>query len=234
MFSSKNSKTAPSVMRVKEHRPWLCPLLFASTMIVIGVIFIYVIFIGGYESFIEKQQQADIKSILQQNASFAKQNAELRSQLAMVVRTTQESQNTYIKVLQSLSNSTEEISFYKRMLVASPAQKSNKLLVSKFSLSYDNKKKQYLYEMILTKWIAKIATGIMEINIEGEINGSRTNETIKHMKYNFMSFNRINSNFQLPEGFTPHYFIVRLTPQEQPTKEIRFKWAELLQLKEQQ
>jgi Tfp pilus assembly protein PilE len=232
MFSSKNSKTAPSVMRVKEHRPWLCPLLFVSTMIVIGIILLYVIFIGGYESFIQQQQQADMESVLQQNASFAKQNAELRSQLAMVIRTTQQSQKTYTQVLQSLSDLTEEINFYKRILQTSPAKKPSKLLVSKFSLSYDNNKKQYLYQIILTRWIAKAATGIMEINIEGEINGSRTNHTIEHIKYNFMFFKRINSNFQLPEGFTPHYLIVRFTSQEQQANEIRFKWADL-QLKEQ-
>ena len=228
MFSSKNSKTAPSVMRVKEHRPWLCPLLFVSTMILIGVILLYSLFIGGYESFIEQQQQADMESILQQNASFAKQNAELRSQLAMVVRTTQQSQNTYTQVLQSLSDLTEEVNFYKRILQTSPAKKPNKLLVSKFSLSYDNNKKQYLYQIILTRWIAKTATGIMEINIEGD----HTNEIVEHKNYNFMFFKRINGNFQLPEGFTPHYLIVRFRSQEQQANEIRFKWADL-QLKEQ-
>jgi Tfp pilus assembly protein PilE len=232
MFSSKNSKIAPSVMRVKEHHPWLCPLLFLLTMILIGVILLYAIFIGGYESFIQRQQQADMESILQQNASFAKQNAELRSQLAMVVRTTQQSQNTYTQVLQSLSDLTEEINFYKRILQTSPTKKTNKLLVSKFSLSYDNNKKQYLYQIILTRWTAKAATGIMEINIEGEINGSLTNHTIEHIKYNFMFFKRINSHFQLPEGFIPHYLIVRFASQEQQANEIRFKWADL-QLKEQ-
>ena len=232
MFSSKNSKTAPSVMRVKEHRPWLCPFLFVSTMIVIGVLLLYIIFIGGYESFIQQQQQADMKSILQQNTSFAKQNAELRSQLTMMVRTTQATQNIYTQVLQDLSDLREEINFYKRILQTSTAKKPNKLLVSKFSLSYDNNKKQYLYQIILTRWIAKAATGIMEINIEGEVNGSRTNHTIEYIKYNFMFFKKINSNFQLPEGLTPHYLIVRFTSQEQQANEIRFKWADL-QLKEQ-
>ncbi len=228
MFSSKNSKTAPSVMRVKEHRPWLCPLLFVSTMMLIGVILLYTIFIGGYENFIEQQQQADMESILQQNASFAKQNVELRSQLAMVVRTTQQSQKTYSQVLQSLSDLTEELNFYKRILQTSPAKKPNKLLVSKFSLSYDKNKKQYLYQIILTRWIAKAATGIMEINIEGD----RTNKTIEHKNYNFMFFKKINGNFQLPEGFTPNYLIVRFRSEEQQANEIRFKWADL-QLKEQ-
>lgn len=228
MFSSKKSKTAPSVMRVKEHRPWLCPFLFVSTMIVIGAIFLYSIFIGGYESFIRKEEQADMESILQQNASFAKQNAELRSQLAMVVRTTQQSQKTYTQVLQSLSDLTEEINFYKSILQTPTAKKPNKLLVSKFSLSYDNNKKQYLYQIILTRWIAKAATGIMEINIEGD----RINKTIEHKSYNFMFFKKIKGNFQLPEGFTPHYLIVRFTSQEQQANEIRFKWADL-QLKEQ-
>jgi hypothetical protein len=239
MFSSKKSKITPTVMRVKEHNPWLCPLLFISA--ILGVIILYFTLIDGKGSFIEQEQQADMQSILQQNASFAKQNAELRSQLAMMVRSTQESQNTYTQVLQSLTDLTEEITFYKSILLSSSTQKSANLVLSKLSFSYDKHNKEYNYELILTRQIATTNIGTMEINIEGDMNGDRTslnmqqltNNTIEHIKYNFMFFKKISSFLQLPEEFTPHYLIVRLTPQEQQANEIRFKWAEL-QLKEQQ
>ncbi|HDN26061.1 MAG TPA: hypothetical protein ENG03_02995 [Thioploca sp.] len=258
--SPAKPKAAPSVMKVRQHRPWICPLAIVLTAVASTVIgrFLYYhgtqAIIHNTQTVIKYHQQEleeshqQLKSTQQENVRVLAQNKELRAKLAMMVRTTQEGQETYANVLNTLSqlqkessDLTEELSFYKRLLTSSKPSKSSmsEVVMTHFTLGFDEKSGRYPLKMILTQWTkeATVAQGIIQIHVLGQSNGknkrltmkSITKKSIEVLKYEVHYFQRIEDELQLPKEFIPEHMIIRLLPKGQKkANEIKLKWKELL------
>lgn len=255
------SKPTPSIITIKTHRPWLCPVLLTLSVIVIGVggLFLHnnsVQTIGqNHQTVIEEhwveqeKTRQQLEKSLQNNASLATLNDELRTKLSMIVHTTQAGQETYSKVLQSLSqlqkenrDLKEELSFYQHLLNFLQSSKSSmpKRVIPNIILGgIDDKNGHYPYKLVLTQWTkeAKVQQGRVQIDLLGKLNKQTkrltmkqiTADSIKALRYKFTYFQRIEGHLQLPKEFIPLSLIVRLFSKGQKKAfEIRFKWKDLL------
>ena len=81
-------KPVPTVMAVKQHRPWLCPsLLFTSIMmIIVGGLYLWNISVQS----LRQEQQNCIEQYLQNNDSLPNNDQELQAKLEEVVSTAEE------------------------------------------------------------------------------------------------------------------------------------------------
>jgi regulator of replication initiation timing len=251
-------KPAPSIVTVKPHRPWLCPLLVVLTIVGLGVIG-WFFYHHGTQAIVHNTQaiikystqeveesHLELKKHQQENAHLKVQNEQLRTKLAMMVHTTQKGQETYTQVLQTLNqlqkesrDLEEEVNFYQRLLSLAP-QKSSKPeeVVIYFTLKFDDESGHYPYKLILTQWAkeAKVAQGTAQIQVLGQSHGKRlfiesiTENSSDTLKYSVHYFQRIEGEIQLPKEFIPEQLLIRLMPkgQKKPLNEIRFFWEELL------
>ena len=258
------TKPGPGVMVIREHRPWKCLVLVGLTVVVMGMIGLF-LYLNRWPAPTEPSQpilfnakepepteiQQQLNAFQQKNASLTAQNQELRNKLALVMRTTQVNQETYAQVLQTLEQSQhemlelkEELVFYNRLLSSkSPSKSAAKVTVTHFTVNYDKTQKYYTYKLVLTQWAkeAKVATGVIQIHIQGQENGQTkrlamkpksitANSTTDSLTYKLSYFQRIKGYFPLPRGFVPEQVIIRLLPKGQTqANETRFKWEELQQ-----
>jgi len=250
-------KPVPGVMTIRQHRPW-CPFLAILTIVIIGAGGWFYMqtslpALGQSQTFTEPVQPGDshqqLKKTLQKNRSLMAQNKELRTKMVMVVRAMQESQDTYANVLLSLEqlqeenlNLIEELTFYKRLLISPKNPSTEKVVVTNLTLNYDRESGNYLYQLVLTQWTkdAKVAQGVIQIYLQGQINGntkrlglkSVTENSTHALEYKFNFFQRLEGELKLPAGFIPDIIIVNLLPKgEQKFYENRFEWKELQQNK---
>jgi len=245
-------KPVPSVMTVKQHRPWLCPLSVLLSIVIMGIsVWFYVqtnLQTLGQPS-IEPIQAKDghLTKTLQKNASLVAQNQELRTKLAILVHTVQEGQDTYADVLLSLAqlqeenlNLIEEITFYKRLLASPKITELPKVNLTNIAVEYVKEKQHYFYQLVLTQWTknAKVAQGTVQIHLIGQLNGkikhlkmqAITPNSIEALEYKFTYFQRIEDELKLPEGFIPKDIVISLFAKGQSKpNENRFKWEELQQ-----
>jgi regulator of replication initiation timing len=252
------AKPTPSIITVKAHRPWLCPVLLVFCVLVIGVggLFLHnqsVQAIGQNhhavieEHWLEQEKiRQQLEKALQNNASLATQNQELRTKLSMIVRTTQAGQETYSKVLQSLTqlqkenrDVKEELSFYQHLLKVFQSSNSSmpEGVIVNVMLGIDEKNRHYPYKMVLTQWTASLVEGRVQIDVLGKLNNRTKRLTMKKITPNSISalpyklsyFQRFEGDLQLPQQFIPLSLIVRLFSKGQKkAKEIKFKWKDLL------
>jgi regulator of replication initiation timing len=261
--SPPKPKPGPSIITVRQHHPWLCPIVVVLSVVVVTTIGLFL-----YQKHIKAVQQSrqalielklqeqhfnrqQLKNIIQKNANLITQNQELRDKLTTIVQTTQESQNTYTQVLQSLTqlqvenrDLKEELIFYKHLLTSTISSKSStQVEVTHFTLNYDNENQFYPYKLVLTQWTkeAQLAEGLVQIRLLGKENGktkllnmeSITDNHIEALEYQLTYFQRISDYLQLPKGFIPESLIIRILPKDQKNmNEIHFRWEEL-QPKEQ-
>jgi len=256
-------KPTPSIITLKPHRPWLCPVLLILSVIVIGVggLFLHkksVQAIGqNHQTVIEEhwveqeKTHQQLENTRKKNASLATQNDELHaefSKLSMIVRSTKEGQETYKKVLQSLSqlqkenrDLKEELSFYQHLLKFFQSSKSKmpKGVIANVMLGIDDKSGRYPYKLVLTQWTkeAKVEQGTVQIDLRGKLNNQTkrlkmkqiTPDSINRLTYKLTYFQRLEGDLQLPKDFIPLSLIVRLFSKGQKKAfEIRFKWKDLL------
>ncbi|HIE01019.1 MAG TPA: hypothetical protein EYP59_12155 [Thiotrichaceae bacterium] len=256
-------KPTPSIITIKAHRPWLCPVLFVLIVVVIGVggLFLHnqsVQAIGQNnktvieEYWVEQEKtRQQLEQTRKNNARLETQNHELHaefSKLSLIVRTTQAEQETYSKVLQSLSqlqkenrDLKEELSFYQHLLNRSQSSKSSMPngVIANVILGIDDKGGQYPYKLVLTQWTKEptVLEGTVQIDLLGKLNNQTkrltmkqiTPDSINRLTYKLTYFQRIEGDLQLPKEFIPLSLIVRLFSKGQKkANEIRFKWKDLL------
>lgn len=133
------SKPGPSVLVVKPHHRWHCRIMVGLVLIIVTGLGIFLCqsslqILGNQQQVLVKKNileqesyHQQIKELQLQNKSLFLQNQELRKKLTDVVRTTQRSQTSYAKTLDSLEQALEEnreikeeLSYYKKLLKAHP------------------------------------------------------------------------------------------------------------------
>ena len=243
--SPPKPKPVPSIITVRQHHPWLCPIIIALSVVVVVTIgiLLYQKHVKAArqsrQALIERQLQEQhfnrqqFESLVQKNAHLITQNQELRNKLTAIVQTTQESQNTYTEVLQSMTqlqvenrDLKEELMFYKQLLTSTISPKSpTQVEVTHLTLNYDNENKSYPYKLVLTQWTkeAQLAEGLVQIRLLGKENGktkllnmeSITDNHIEALEYQLAYFQRISDYLQLPKEFIPEFLIIRILPKDQ-------------------
>jgi len=243
--SPPKKKPGPSIITVRQHHSWLCPVIVVLSVLV--VITFGLLLYQKHVKAVQQSRQAlielklqeqqtnhqQLESIVQKNANVMAQNKELRDKLTTMVQTTQESQKTYTEVLQSLTqlqvenrDLKEEFIFYKQLLTSTISpQSSTQVEVTRFTLNYDNENNHYLYKLILTQWTkeAQVAEGIVQIHLLGKEKGktkrlnmeSITDNHIEALKYQLTYFQRLSGYLQLPKEFIPESLIIRILPKDQ-------------------
>lgn len=249
-------KPGPSVLKIKQHRPWLCPLFIVIAIVLVGW--------GGLSLCQRSTQSLDqnLRTLLtqrlqelqevyqvnahleKQNQSLEAQNKEFQNKITSVVQNVQVDQETYAKVLQSLSqlqgeqqNLVEELTFYKKLLI-SPNTTNKNVVVNRLILSYDKTQQKYFYKLTLTcsALEAVINEGNIQIDVIGKIDTKKKRLSMKQLTENSMSsqpyeilyFQRLDGYLKLPKEFSPENVVVRILPQgQQKANEVTFKWTEL-------
>ncbi len=241
----------PTVMKIRSHHPLWCTFIAVlTTIIFIGISGGWFFFVGLVEI---PALQSKENPLQLENTRLMVQNQELRQKLAIMVRTAQNDQETYTQVLQTLDhlqaekyNLTEELTFYQRLLTSPEPLKSSthKVVVTNFSIDYDEKTGDYPYKLVLTQWAknAKVKIGLVQIHLVGQVADktkhltmkSLTQNAIEAITYKVHYFQRIENSLQIPKAFIPNHLIIRILPENRKmtVEEIRFKWKEL-QRKEQ-
>lgn len=223
-------KRVPTVMAVKQHQPWLCPILLFITIVTVVVGGLY-LWNSSVQS-LRQDRQNFIEQYLQdapaQSVNLEVQ--ELQSKLETVVSTAEDLAQSLSNLQEQRLDITEELNFYKQLTTIS--KPSKKVAISSFSLHKNAE--HYLYKLVLTQQNAKIATGAVQINLIGKSNGKTkflnmtaiTEDSMPAIDYKINYFQRITGKIRLPNNFAPEQLIIRLTA-ENKAEEISFKWEEL-------
>ena len=151
--STTKPKSGPGVITVKQYRPWLCMVIIVFFVVVAGVVLLLFsennlqalrqnrrVFIEQYLQEQERHQK-EIQTVIEYNNNLIEQNEALQTQLTVVMRTMQTNEETYAKVLQSLSklqddhfDLKEELLFYQQLLIFPNPSRSPTPIVVHFTL----------------------------------------------------------------------------------------------------
>lgn len=253
-------KPGPTVMTVKAHHPWRCLSWLVLVILVIGGggLFLcqYSLQVLGQskQAFIEQQvreqeaQRQQVNLVEQNNASLTVQNKELRQKLATLIHTTQTSQETYVQVLQSLTQAQqdvqdlkEELHYYKTLINSTTSiRASNEVSINSFRINYDETSGYYQYRLVLiqTAKQAKPVQGEWQMEILGQSNNGidqqlNMNQIMLDNRYSqpyqIHRFQKLQGYLKFPTDFKPNQVIIRLIPAQRKTAtEIHFQWTDLL------
>jgi preprotein translocase subunit SecF len=221
----------PSSLEIREHRPWLCPLLLAitiSTMIIMGWFL--------YQNIV--QHSLDITH--QKNVELTLENQKLRKQVAALSLAVQMDQKTSVDVRQILRKLqiqnrelSEELGFYQNLSATADNEQST---VNVKSVKLSQNGQRYTYKIVLTQLAknAKVAKGTVAIEIEGSLNNKTKRLTMKEITsqssaaYELKYFARIEGELELPEAFVPKQVIINIFSEGQrKPKENRFNWKDI-------
>lgn len=242
-------KPGPSVLTIQPHRPWLCPVILVASLSLlawVGMFFCQRSTLSLDESLrtVLNERTEELEASEQNNASLQAQNKELRDKITTLIKTTQKDQETYTKVLQTLSKSQEdqhdiieELNFYKKLLVSSTPS-TGKVRVSSFTVNYDGEHDNYLYKLVLTESSKEpqVIEGSIQLEILGKINGKKNRLSMKQLTadassslpYKVIYFQRLEGSLKIPKNFLPDQVVVRILPQGQTkTEDITFNWTDL-------
>lgn len=243
-------KPGPSVLTIQPHRPWLCPVIMVASLGLlawIGMFFCQRSTLSLDESLrtLLNERTEELEASEQNHASLQAQNKELRDKITTLLKTTQKDQETYTKVLQTLSNLQEdrrdlieELNFYKKLLVSSTTPTTSKVKVSRFTITYDGEHDNYFYKLVLTESAKEpqVTEGSIQIEILGKVNGKKnrlsmkqlTSDASSSLPYKVTYFQRLNGRLNIPKDFLPDQVMVRISPQGQTkTEDITFNWTDL-------
>ncbi len=223
----------PSSLEIREHRPWLCPLLLAVT---IGTMIIMGWFL--YQNIV--QHSLDVTH--QKNVSLTLDNQKLRKQVAALSLSVQMDQKTSVNIRQNLRalqaenrELLEELAFYQDLSTLSD---SDQTVVSVKSVKLVQNGKRYIYKIMLTQLTknAKVTKGTVTIEVNGSLNNKSKRLTMKEItpqsllssSYTFKYFTRVEGELELPEAFIPKQVIVSVLPDGQhKPKENSFNWKDI-------
>ncbi|MDY6993701.1 MAG: DUF6776 family protein [Pseudomonadota bacterium] len=247
--SSSKAKPGPSVLKVKQHHPWLCPLLIASAIGATGWLGIFFCHRNtqslehNWRLMLERNRQ-DLEEIHQDNVSLIAQNNELREKLLTLVETTQNDQDHYAKLLHSLEalenesdNLKKAVEFYHTLLTM-PKADSTQIAIQEFIVHHTEQQHHYRFQLILTQRSKKPETQSGQIQLE--LIGQQANqhkrlamqaitaEHMTHLKYEVDYFQIIKGQLQLPEQFIPERIIVNILPKgSSSARQATFRWQDL-------
>ena len=225
-------KRVPTVMAVKQHRPWLCPLLLFITIIIVIVGGLYLWNVSVQT--LRQDKQSFVEQYLKEHPvqTISLDAQELKSELETVVSTAETMAQSLTQLQEQHLDATEELNFY-RHLVNSPTTKSG-VVVNSFALH--KAAKDYIYKLVLTQQNKKLATGTVQINLVGKVNGkikkfnmvAITEDSIPAINYKINYFQRFTGKISLPKNFIPEHLIIYLVARnKKAAEEINFKWEEL-------
>ncbi|MDM8564926.1 hypothetical protein QUF74_04670 [Candidatus Halobeggiatoa sp. HSG11] len=225
-------KPVPTVMAVKQHRPWLCPTVLFITIItvIVGGLYLWNTSVKS----LRQNKQNFIERYLQENsAPLANlETKELQSKFETVVSTAENLTKSVNDLQEQRLDLTEELNFYKSLVTSK--QVSTEVMVSSFALY--KAAKSYIYKLVLTQNNSKVTIGTIQISLTGKINGkvkqldmaAITKDSISAINYEINYFQRLTGEINLPESFMPEHLIIRLaTENNKIVEKINFKWEEL-------
>ncbi|HHB92575.1 MAG TPA: hypothetical protein ENK59_05110, partial [Thioploca sp.] len=158
-------KPVPTVMAVKRHRPWLCPLLLFITIVtvIVGGLYLWNTSVQA----LRQDKQNFIEQYLKNQPTQPIVSETQKLKLETVISTAEQMAQSLNQLQEQYLDTVEELNFYKH-LVNSPSTKSG-VVVSSFALH--KIAKDYIYKLVLTQQNAKTANGTVQINLVGKLNG---------------------------------------------------------------
>lgn len=223
----------PSSLEIREHRPWVCPLLLAITitaMVVMGW-FLY-----------QNIVQHSLDTTHQKNVSLTIENQKLRKQVSALSFAVQVDQKTSLDIRQALRTLqtqnrelSEELAFYRDLSSVSHESQQD---VSIKSVKLAQNGEKYTYKIVLTQLAknAKVIKGTVTIEVTGSLNNKTKRLTMKEITpqslssspYEFKYFDRVEGELTLPEAFIPKQVIISVLPNGQrKPKENSFNWKDI-------
>ncbi|MDM8568011.1 hypothetical protein QUF50_00560 [Thiotrichales bacterium HSG1] len=228
----RKKKQVPTMMAVKQHRPWLCPTLLFITIItiIVGGLYLW----NTSVKLLRQDKQEFIERYLREHPTplNSSETRELQSKLASVTSNAESLAKFTNKLQEQQLDLVEELNFYKDLVTSN--QTSAKIKIGSFTL-YKNAE-NYIYKLVLTQNNTKTATGTVQINIVGELKGkikqldmaAITKDSIAAINYKIDYFQRFVGHIKLPKAFIPKHLTIRLATENNKTIEnIKFKWEEL-------
>ncbi len=240
------AKPGPTVLTIKPHRPWVCPVLM---VLVVGMVLWGGMLLCQHSTqsldhslrtLLEERSQT-LTVIEQENLGLRTQNQELQEQIETLIKSTQTDQETYAKVLQTLNqlqgeryDLVEELDFYKKLLISTTTG-AGKLVVNGFTVTHQDETDIYPYKLVLSN-VSKepvLYEGNLQLEIHGKINGKKkklsmkevTPDTIGFLSYRVIYFQRLQGTLKLPKDFIPENVVVRLFPQgQEKAEETMVEW----------
>jgi hypothetical protein len=240
------SKPGPTVLTIKPHRPWLCPVLI---VLIVGIVVWGGMLLCQHSTqsldyslrtLLEERSQA-LKLSEQDNLSLQAQNQELQEKINTIIKAAQADQETYAKVLQTLSqlqedkhDLVEELDFYKKLLISTtPA--TEKLVVRGFTFTHQGETELYPYKLVLSGASKEpvLYEGNVQLEIRGKTNGKKNSLSMKEVTpdaresllYRVIYFQRLQGTLKLPKDFVPENVVVRLFPQgQEKAEETTVEW----------
>ncbi|MCK5877065.1 MAG: hypothetical protein KAG43_05480 [Candidatus Marithrix sp.] len=225
-------KPVPTMMAVKQHRPWLCPVLLFVTVVtvIVGGLYLWNTSVKS----LRQERQKFVEQYLQENQapSVTLETNELQDRLTTVASTAKDLTKLVNSLQEQQLDLTEELNFYKNLVISKSI--SSTITVSSFALY--KAAEYYIYKLVLTQNNTKLAVGTVKLSLVGKINNqvkklkmaAITKDSLTAINYNIEYFQRFIGKIKLPKAFIPEHLIIRLEAENNKTiEEINFKWEEL-------
>ena len=181
------------------------------------------------------------KHRLEQAQQLARENTDLRAQVATLERTGQIEKAAYadvddqLKRLQGeLLQLREELAFYRGVVNAT--EPGSGLKAQSLTVQRQGPERVYRYRLVLTQFSknVKVIEGTVDLSLVGEQEGRAvrlslqdlSGEASKAIPFRLRNFQQVEGAFTLPSGFVPRQVLVRLNAKgsRRQTVERAFDW----------
>jgi hypothetical protein len=227
---------------IKSHRP----LQFSLAVVALSMLVAFVTWLALDEShwsvIRDRLSSADDRKLLWEvNQGLEEENARLRERVSMLERTTSLDTQTATLLQDEIRTLQEEVFRLKGELeffqgIMESVGEVKGLDVHGVHVRGLSAPGTYRLKLILTNVTDsdKDAEGAISVTIEGIEKGVTRNVNLRDvtldqnpgLSFKFRNFQRIESNFSLPQGFSPQRVFVELQPRDQKQSKIReaFDW----------
>jgi hypothetical protein len=226
---------------IKRYRPWQ-RALWLVTGVLLLVSSGYVLYAGGRSSGRAECALVGVyKDRLDQAQQLARENAELRAQVATLERSAQIEKAAYADVDQQLKRLQgellqlrEELAFYRGVVNAT--EPGSGLKVQSLTVQRQGPDRVYHYRLVLTQFSksVKVIEGTVDLSLVGEQEGRSvrlslqdlSGEASQAVSFRFRNFQQVEGAFTLPSGFVPRQVLVRLNAKGSRRKKVEraFDW----------
>lgn len=229
---------------VRHHSPWRHRLIVAASIagILIAGWGIYVLgqHQAGFDRLSAGETTQKLRDVISQLQA---EKEELRTQVALVERSTQMDKQAYTEVdtnLKSLQSEIlelrEEVSFYRG--IVAPKESSTGIRIERLKLDQANDERVYRYNLVITQVLKndKIVEGVVDVVVTGLQDGRLVQLALdrlatsgrKRLDFQFRYFQRFEGDMLLPEGFSPRTVEISVKPRQRKEVESSFDWQALL------
>ncbi len=226
------------------------PRRSAVKLAILGILLFIVghkVYETGWQHAVEDAARtaAEGRELRKQVKTLESDKAELRERVAILERAAQVERQAYSHVDRTLRelqdqilDLKEELAFY-RGIVAKRGEVRG-LAIQSFKVQRDANPGQYRYKLVLTRMEknAKVLQGNVSLTVAGEQEGSFKRLTLsdlsgqsqRNLKLSFRHFQRLEGRLNLPEGFTPHRVLVKVTTSGKKGSQVEktFDWPRLV------